>query len=82
MAPSGIDLHSNHRFNVSFTYDGATLHQAVTDLDIGDPQILTFTHDYAIDIAATIGDEHAYVGFTGSRAAAGRSMRLLPGPTP
>ena len=47
MAPSGINLHNGHIFNVSFTYDGATLHQTVTDAtDVTHP---TFTHDYAID---------------------------------
>ena len=44
MAPSGINLHNGHIFNVSFTYDGATLHQTVTDAtDVTHPLLRMIT---------------------------------------
>jgi hypothetical protein len=61
MRPS-VDLHSQHVFLVTLVYDGVTLHESVTDTSTGN----TFTHDYTIDLVATIGGIHAYVGFTGS----------------
>ena len=77
MAPSGIDLHSNHRFSVSLTYDGTTLHQVVTDLDVVDPQNHTFTHNYTINISTTIGDDHAYAGFTACTGGTGSIHEIL-----
>jgi hypothetical protein len=77
MASAGIDLHSGHRFTVSLTYDGTTLHQVVTDIDVGDPQNHTFTHDYTISIPATIGDDHAYAGFTGCTGGSGSVDDIL-----
>ena len=75
MAPSGINLHNGHIFNVSFTYDGATLHQTVTDAtDVTHP---TFTHDYAIDLVTTINGTDAYVGFTGSTGGTGAIHEII-----
>ena len=50
MAPSGINLHSGHIFNVLLTYDGVTLQQTVTDTTTS----ASFTHNYTIDIPTTI----------------------------
>ena len=73
MASSGIDLHSQHIFNVSLVYDGVTLQETVTDTVTN----ATFTHNYTIDIPATIGGIHAYAGFTGSTGGSGSFHDIL-----
>ncbi len=77
MGPSGIDLRSGHRFSVSLSYDGTTLHEVVTDLDVIDPQNHTFTHDYTVNIAAIINDDRAYAGFTASTGGGGATHDIL-----
>ena len=71
MAPSGINLHSGHIFNVLLTYDGVTLHQTVTDTTTS----AVFTHDYTIDIPTTIDGIDAYLGFSGSTGGGGTSIQ-------
>ena len=60
LTSTGINLHSQHVFNVAMTYDGAVLKVTITD---------TVTHasasqSYTINIPATVGGNTAYVGFT------------------
>ena len=75
MAASGINLHNEHTFNVSFTYDGTTLHQTVTDAtDMTHP---TFTHDYVIDLVGALSGTDAYVGFTGSTGGGGAIHEII-----
>ena len=73
MLPSGIELHSGHVFSVSITYDGATLHETVVDTLNG----ATFSHDYSVDLVATIGGIHAFVGFTGSTGSGNTSTQEI-----
>ena len=74
MLSSGIDLHTGHIFNVSITYDGATIcHETVVDAVNG----ATFSHDYSVDLVATSGGIHAYVGFTGSTGSGNTSTQEI-----
>ena len=61
------------RFNVSITYDGTTLHETVVDTVNG----ATFSHDYSVDLVATIGGIHAFVGFTGSTGSGNTSTQEI-----
>jgi hypothetical protein len=56
-----IDLHSGHKFQVSLSYDGATLTETITDTATGG----TATFAYSIDLTKVLGGTQAYVGFTG-----------------
>ncbi len=62
MGPSGIDLKNANVKQVDLTYNGTTLHEVVTDT-VTHAQ---FTHDYTVNIAASIGTDAAFVGFTGA----------------
>ena len=60
LAPSGIDLHSEHVFNVGVDYDGTTLQVTITDATTQ----ATSTQSYAVNIPEIVGGPTAYVGFT------------------
>jgi fibronectin type 3 domain-containing protein len=61
LTSTGIDLHSQHVFDVAMNYDGATLHVTITDASTGG----SATQSYSINIPGTVGGNTAYVGFTG-----------------
>jgi hypothetical protein len=61
LSGSGIDLHSQHVFSVTLTYDGTMLTETITDTATK----AMFSHSYAVDIASLVGSNVAYVGFTG-----------------
>jgi fibronectin type 3 domain-containing protein len=58
---TGIDLHSQHVFNVAMSYDGATLHVTISDASTG----ASASQSYSINIPGTVGGNTAFVGFTG-----------------
>src|SRR5438132_4470294 len=61
MTNTGIDLHSGHVLNVHMSYDGSNLVMTITDTTTNG----TFTQSWPINIAATVGGNTAFVGFTG-----------------
>jgi hypothetical protein len=67
LTSSGIDLHSQHVFQVHLTYDGTTLTETIVDQNVTNPDGShpTFAHSYTVDIAGLIGGDVAYAGFTG-----------------
>jgi hypothetical protein len=58
---TGIDLQSQHVFQVTLSYNGTTLTETITDTVTN----ATFTHAYTVNIPALVGGNLAYVGFTG-----------------
>jgi hypothetical protein len=58
---TGIDLHSQHVFNVSVSYDGAKMKVTETD----ETTHATATQSYTVNLPQLLGDTAAYVGFTG-----------------
>jgi len=73
MTSSGVNLHSGDIFDVWMTYDGTTLTMQITDTTTQ----ATFTTSWAIDIPATVGDDTAYVGFTGASGGASAIQQVL-----
>jgi hypothetical protein len=63
---TGLTFSSGHPFNVSLSYSGTTLTFTMTDTVTG----ATFTHNFTINIASTVGANTAYVGFTGGTGGA------------
>ena len=61
LTPSGIDLHSGDVLNVQMSYDGSNLVMTIIDTTTNG----TFTQSWPINIAATVGGNTAFVGFTG-----------------
>jgi hypothetical protein len=61
LSGTGIDLHSQDVFNVTLGYDGSTLTQTITDTSTG----ASFSHAYTVNIAALVGGNVGYAGFTG-----------------
>ncbi|HLH27549.1 MAG TPA: hypothetical protein VKW77_01460, partial [Acidimicrobiales bacterium] len=61
LSGTGIDLHSQHVFDVSISYDGATMKVTETD----ETTQATATQTYTVDLPQILGDTAAYVGFTG-----------------
>jgi fibronectin type 3 domain-containing protein len=62
LSGTGIDLHSQDVFNVSMTYDGASLKVTITDASTG----ASTSQSYSINIPQTLNNSNsAYVGFTG-----------------
>ncbi len=57
---TGIDLHSQHPFQVDMVYDGTVLHTTITDT----VTLATANQSYVVDIPSQVGDGMAYVGFT------------------
>ncbi len=58
---TGIDLHSQHVFNVAMSYGGTTLGVTITDASTS----ASASQSYTINIPGTVGGNTAYVGFTG-----------------
>ena len=75
LVSSGIDFHANSAdtFRAHLTYDDTTLHETITDLTTN----AVFTHDYTIDIPATVGETCAYVGFTGATGGSSAQQDIL-----
>jgi hypothetical protein len=78
LGPSGIDLHSGHIFNVSIIYDSPmnpphTLAVTLTDTNTG----ASNSHNYVVDIAATVGATTAFVGFTGATGGLSAAQNIL-----
>jgi hypothetical protein len=61
MTSAGIDFRQNHTYKMDLNYDGFVLSETLKDLVSG----ATFTTSYALDLRAAIGQDTAYVGFTG-----------------
>jgi hypothetical protein len=57
---TGINLGSGDPLQVTLTYNGTTLTELVRDTITG----ATFTYDWLVNIAGTIGSNSAYAGFT------------------
>lgn len=60
LTSSTINFKSGDPFNVAMSYDGTTLTVTITDKTTH----ATATQSYAINIAATVGSNMAYLGFT------------------
>lgn len=58
---TGIDLHSQHVFQVDLTYDGTILTEKITDTVTS----ASFTTTYLVNIPAAVGGNTAFMGFTG-----------------
>ncbi len=70
---TGIDLHSGDVFDVSLSYDGATLVVTIADETTG----AAATQVYPIDIAAAVGGPLAYAGFTAGTGALAATQDIL-----
>jgi hypothetical protein len=62
---TGINLHTDHVFQVRMTYDGTTLKVTITDRSTG----AVANQSYKVDIPRIVGGKSAYVGFTGGTGA-------------
>jgi hypothetical protein len=58
----GVNLPSGDVFDVQLSYDGTTLTLTITDHNIPSD---TFTTSWPVNIPSTVGNNTAYVGFTG-----------------
>lgn len=58
---AGINLHSGDQFQVTLTYNGATLTATITDLVTK----AAATQQYTVNIPSIVGASTAYAGFTG-----------------
>jgi hypothetical protein len=70
---TGIDLHSGDAILAHITYDGTTLVLTLTDT----VTLAHWSHSFAINIPATVGDNIAYIGFTGSTGAQTADQEIL-----
>jgi hypothetical protein len=61
---TGIDLGSQHPFQVDLSYDGKFLTERITDLVTR----ASYTTSYTVDIPGLVGGTSAYVGFTAGTA--------------
>ena len=61
LTSTGVNLHSQHVFNVLMTYDGTTLKVTITDTATN----VSASQSYTVNIPAVIGGSTGYVGFTG-----------------
>jgi hypothetical protein len=62
LTPDNIDLHSQHVFQVTLSYDGTTLMETITD----QTTTVSVTIPYTVDIGALLGGSVGYAGFTAS----------------
>jgi hypothetical protein len=68
-----INLHSGHIFNVSMTYDGATLRVTITDTSNG----ASAAQAYSVNIPSIVGGGAAYAGFTGGTGGLTATQNIL-----
>jgi len=73
MRAAGVDVHTQHDFQVDMTYNGTTLAMTVKDLTTN----ATFSRSFTVDIATVIGGATAYVGFTGATGGAVANQEIL-----
>ena len=73
MTSSGVLINSGDAINAHMTYDGVNLIMTLTDIVVNK----TFTHTFPINIPATIGNNLAYIGFTGASSAGSSSQKIL-----
>jgi hypothetical protein len=73
LSGTGIDLHSGDAFQVNISYDGTTLSVTITDTVTGK----SAAQNYAINIPATVGNNGAYMGFTGSTSSLTATQDIL-----
>jgi len=59
---TGINLHTNHVFEVKMTYDGTTLKVIITDRETN----ASASQSYKVDVPKIVFGTKAYVGFTGA----------------
>jgi hypothetical protein len=69
---TGINLRSGDQFEAHLTYDGTVLNLTLTDV----LTLASWSHAWTINIPATIGGPHAYVGFTGGTGAGSSSQKV------
>jgi hypothetical protein len=70
--PLGIDLHTSQHFQITMSYDGATLSVTIED----EQKLVSATQNYAIDIPAITGPM-AHVGFTAATGGATAEHDIL-----
>ena len=75
LTPSGIDLHSGHRFAVDIVHaeSQGSLILTLTDLTTGK----VFNHTFTVDLFGAIGDTFGYVGFTSATGATASTVNIL-----
>jgi fibronectin type 3 domain-containing protein len=73
LTSTGIDLHSQHVFNVSMTYDGTTLKVTITDATTN----ASAAQSYTVNIPAIVGATTGYVGFTAGTGGLTASQSIL-----
>jgi fibronectin type 3 domain-containing protein len=73
LSGTGIDLHSQHVFNVAMTYDGATLGVTITDTTTQ----AAASQSYAVNIPSLVGGNTAFVGFTAGTGGLTADQRIL-----
>jgi hypothetical protein len=70
---TGINLHTDHVFEVRMTYDGVTLKVTITDRTTR----ATASQSYKVDIPRVVGGRSAYVGFTAGTGASNVTPDIL-----
>jgi fibronectin type 3 domain-containing protein len=73
LTSTGVDLHSQHVFNVSMTYDGTTLKVTITDTTTN----ASTAQSYSVNIPGIIGATTGYVGFTAGSGGLTATQRIL-----
>jgi fibronectin type 3 domain-containing protein len=73
LSGTGIDLHSQHVFNVAMTSDGATLGVTITDTTTQ----AAASQSYAVNIPSLVGGNSAFVGFTAGTGGLTTDQRIL-----
>ncbi|GAC1675290.1 MAG: hypothetical protein PVS2B2_10120 [Candidatus Acidiferrum sp.] len=73
MTGSGVNLHNPDVFNVQMTYDGTNLTMTITDTMTK----AVFTTTWAINIPGTVGQNTAWVGFTGATGGATAVQEII-----
>ncbi len=73
LTPTGLDLHSGDTFRVHLSYNGTTLVVTVTDTVTGK----VATQTYPVNIASTVGNTTAFVGFTAGTGAEAATQDIL-----
>jgi hypothetical protein len=72
MAPAGINMQSGHKFSCTFTYDGTTLKQSLTDTVTG----AIYTNSYQANIPSIVLGNSAFIGFGGGTGSAVEDVYL------